>query len=104
MAKTKKTIQQQIDEMEAKLKLLKEKQNEQVLDSTSPGMDQVLAAIDHAVKENQCKIIDVLRSVSKIRRQGLTITAATRKKRTPGVENVEAEPSKGKPAAPRKAK
>ena len=67
-------------------------------------MDQVLAAIDHVVKEDQCKIIDVLRSVSKIRRQGLTITAATRKKRTPGVENAAAESSKDKPAAHRKAK
>ena len=90
--------------MEAKLKLLKEKQNEQVLDSTSPGMDQVLTAIDQAVKENQCKIIDVLRSVSKIRRQGLTITAATRKKRTPGVQVDPVEPTSSKPAALRKTK
>lgn len=104
VAKTKKTIQQQIDEMEARLKLLREKQSEQVLEKTSPGMDQVLAAVDSVVELNKCKIVDVLRSVARIKRQGLTITAATRTKRTPGVDNAAAEPSKGKPAGSRKTK
>ena len=105
MATSKKSLQQQIDEQEARLKKLKAMKASLGLEDTAPGMTELILALDEVVKLNKCTVADVLRSVSRIKRQGLTITAATRTKRTPGVQVDPVEPtSTSKPAAPRKTK
>jgi hypothetical protein len=81
MVATKKTIQQQIEEAEAKLKKLKAKQAEQKLDTSSPGMDQLLSALEVVTKDNKCSVFDVLKSVSRIKRTGAKIEPPTKKKR-----------------------
>lgn len=81
MAATKKTLQQQIDETEAKLKSLKERQADHRLERASPGMDQLLVALDVVVKENKCKVVDVIKSLSKMKKLGLQFTSPTRKKK-----------------------
>lgn len=80
----KKTIDEQIAETEAKLKNLRSKKAEQLLGKTAPGMGQLLAAIDAVVAQNgKCKVVDIVKSISKIKRLGLTIAATPRKKREP---------------------
>jgi len=81
MAATKKTLEQQIEEAEAKLKELKAKQKEKVLEKTSPGMDQLLAAIEAVKTDNDCSVFDILRSVSRIKKTGATLIPAVKKKK-----------------------
>ena len=89
MAVVKKTLQQQIEEAEAKLKLLKAKQSEKVLEKSSLGVEQLLAAIEVVTKENKCSVFDVLKSVSRIKKTGAKIEPPTKKKRE--VKSVEVE-------------
>ena len=94
MVVIKKTLQQQIEEAEAKLKLLKAKQSEKVLEKTSLGMEQLLAAIEVVTKENKCSVFDVLKSVSRIKKTGAKIEPPTKKKKESKTVEVEAKPAK----------
>lgn len=77
----KKTIQQQIADAKAKLEKLEAKAAGGLLSKDTAGMDQVLSGIETICKTNKCKTIDVLRSISTIKKLGLTITAPDRKPR-----------------------
>ena len=79
MAVVKKTIQQQIEEAKAKLAKLESKAAEKGLDKSSPGMDQLLTALDVVCKENKCGVIDVIKSVSRLKKLGLKIERPPRK-------------------------
>ncbi len=94
MVAVKKTLQQQIEEAEAKLKSLKAKQSEKVLEKTSPGVDQLLAAIDVVTKANKCSVFDVLKSVSRIKKTGAKIERPTKKPRQDKMVGGEAKTSK----------
>ena len=85
MVAVKKTLQQQIDETKTKLKALQSLQKQKVLEKTSSGMDQLLAALDVVIEENKCTVFDVLKSVSRIRKTGAKIEPPTKKPRVPKV-------------------
>ncbi len=89
MVAIKKSIQQQIEDAEARLRRLKAKQAEQKLDVSSPGMDKLLSALEVVTNENKCSVFDVIKSVSRIKRTGAKIEPPTKKKRQ--VKLVEGE-------------
>jgi hypothetical protein len=80
-AAIKKTPAEKIAEYKAKIKQLEAKQAEQKLDVSSPGMNQLLAAIEVVTRDNKCSVFDVLKSVSRIKRTGAKIEPPTKKKR-----------------------
>ena len=94
MVAVKKTLQQQIDETKTKLKALQSLQKQKVLEKTSSGMDQLLAALDVVIEENKCTVFDVLKSVSRIRKTGAKIEPPTKKKRESNVAEGEVKPAK----------
>ena len=81
MPAAKKTIDQQIAAAEAKLAKLKAMKEGTALDKTSPGMDQLQAALDVVCKENSCTVVDVIKTVSRLRKLGLKIERPIRKPR-----------------------
>lgn len=91
MASLKKSLQQQIADAELGLKKLKDKAAGGLLTKETAGMDQVLNAIEAVTKSNDCNTIDVLKSISKIKKLGLTITAPDRKPRAKKAESQKAK-------------
>ena len=80
MALSRDELLKQEAQMAAKLKAIRSKLAEVVLDRTSPGMEQLFAAIEFVTKENKCKVFDVLTSVSRIKKTGAKIEPPTRNK------------------------
>jgi uncharacterized membrane protein len=78
-----KTLDQQIAETKAKLDRLQAKKDSRVLEKTSVGVDQLLTVLDDVCNKNGCKVVDVFRAVSRIKKLGLTIDRAPRKTTEP---------------------
>ncbi len=70
--------------LEEKLKKLKEeassvKTKELILTKESPGIADVIDAIDKAVSANKSSVVEIIKAIARIRRTGLKIENATRK-------------------------
>lgn len=80
-----KTIEETIVEMKAKLKeleaksKLKAKSGSKDLTKDSEGVDAVLTALDEVSKTHKIKMPELIKQISRIKRTGLTITNAVRK-------------------------
>lgn len=56
------------------------------LDKASPGIDEVIKAIDTAVKNHKYKVTDIIDVVNRSKRLGLQITKKERKPRGTGAK------------------
>jgi hypothetical protein len=81
MAVVKKTLQVQVAETEAKLAKLKAKLSGSLLDKTSPGVEKLISALDDVISQNNCKVIDAIHAISKVKKLGLKIEVPLRKAR-----------------------
>lgn len=69
-----------------KQKLEKLEQETSKLDKTSPGIDDILKAMDAAVKNHKYKVTDIIDVVNRSKRLGLQITKKERKPRGTGAK------------------
>jgi UDP-N-acetylmuramoylalanine-D-glutamate ligase len=82
--KTRKTIDEKIADLEQKLKDAKLARKEQAkkkaakLTKDSPGINEAIAAIESAAKENKSTLGEVIKAIASAKRTGLTITTGTR--------------------------
>jgi len=83
LATTTKSLEQQIKAAEEKLARLKALKDGAALSKTSPGMQELLAALENVCTQNKCKIIDVVKSISKIKRVWYKVEVAARKPKKP---------------------
>ena len=68
--------------MEAKLSKLKEKSSVEkavILTKDSPGIAEVISAIEYAVVQNNTSTVAIIKVISRIKRTGLKIENGTRK-------------------------
>jgi hypothetical protein len=77
----KKSIDDQIAATEKKLAFLKAKKTQ--LNADSPGMKELLSAVDSVVKQNSCKAKVVVETLARIKKTGLVLTQKPRKQRDP---------------------
>jgi len=81
VTRTRRTIEEQIAEAQAKLKALQEqgkkikeaKSKRFVLNKDSAGVAELLNQIDSVAKQNGVKAADVIKAVAKLKRTGLLI-------------------------------
>ncbi len=73
VATIKKSLEQKIDDLQIRIDLLKAKKTNQGLGKDSDGMEKLLAEVENVCKLNNCKTIDVIRSISRIKKTGAKI-------------------------------
>lgn len=93
MAKTKSTLQQQLEAIalaEKKLKDRKAKLQSKLADlsSESIGMQALLTAVQSVADQNKVSVAEVIKAAAKLKRAGLKIEKATRKPRAPKDPNA----------------
>lgn len=77
--RVRRTIEQQIADMEAKIKKLKnrgEKKSQAGLNKDSEGMAALSAAIDAVCAANKASVSDVIMAIARVRRARLIITSS----------------------------
>lgn len=80
--RVRRTIEQQIADMEAKIKKLKnrgDKKSQAELNKDSEGMAALSAAIDAVCVANKASVSDVIMAVARVRRARLIITSSKNK-------------------------
>ena len=77
----KKSLDEQIAEAEAKLAKLKAQKSGMALDKTSPGVSQLMVVLDDVCEQNGCGVIDIIKSISRMKKLGLKIDRPPRKPR-----------------------
>lgn len=86
-----KSLEQQIADTREKLKKLEAEKSKKGLESTSPRMTELLAEIEKVTKLNKCKVIDVIRSINRIKKVGADIQVKARAPRKPSTKKAETE-------------
>jgi hypothetical protein len=93
----KKSDAEKLAEYEVKIQALKAKMANNGLDIKSPGVNKLMSAVDDVIKSNKCKVIDVLKTISRLKKQAVEITPKERKAR-------KKKPPTAKKRTPAKAK
>ena len=76
------TKEERIADLEAQIQKLKERAapaKEVKLDKASPGMAELIIAIESAAEQNTVSVAEIIKAVARIKRTGLKIENAVRK-------------------------
>lgn len=76
-----KTLDQQIEAAKAKLAKLEAMKAGKRLEKNSPGVEQLLSSLDAVCSVNGCNVVDVIHTISRLKKLGLKIERPVRKPR-----------------------